>query len=352
MKILKYLLFLILLIFIGSAIYFGTKEGSYTIEDTILVSAPQEVVFNKVNNLKSWEEWGPWKKEGAVRTISYAEKTSGEGASLSWKGKEEGSITTVKVLPYKEIDQEMTFSSAMGKSNAHIHWNFEKIDGGTQVTWSITGEHSLMDKIYLSLRDFDFDNSLHEKISAALASLSQTITDDMKRYSIHVDGVTQYGGGYYMYTTSVAKQSELDKKTAPMMKVVMDFVTNNRLNMAGNPFTLFNEIDDTNGNVIFSVGVPIKEKVITPEGSPVVCGFMSPVTTVKATLKGNYENLPETYTKARQYMEQNDIQADPNGDLFEVYITDPEEVPNPADWVTEIYIPIVETGKSEFDIMQ
>lgn len=58
-------------------------------------------------------------------------------------------------------------------------------------------------------------------------------------------------------------------------------------------------------------------------------------------MKGNYKHLPEAYTKGRQYMEENDLQADPNGKMFEVYVTDPEETPNPANWLTEIYIPII-----------
>ena len=56
MKILKYLFFLLLIIIIGSAIYFGTKDGSYDIQDTMVINAPPEVVFNKVNDYKNWEE--------------------------------------------------------------------------------------------------------------------------------------------------------------------------------------------------------------------------------------------------------------------------------------------------------
>ena len=83
MKILKYLLFLFLLIFIGSAIYFGTKESSYKIEDSLIILAPVEVVFDKVNDLTSWQQWEVWKEEDANIVFNYAEKTSGEGASFS-----------------------------------------------------------------------------------------------------------------------------------------------------------------------------------------------------------------------------------------------------------------------------
>ncbi len=343
MKILKYLFFLLLIIIIGSAIYFGTKQGSYDIQDTMVINAPPEVVFNKVNDYKSWEEWGPWKKEDSTITFTYAEKTVGEGASYSWEGEMSGSMTTTKVIPNKEIEQDLTLSTPGGERHPKVYWKFEEVDGGTKVTWGMKGEHTLIDKAYYSLSGMDFDAEMHKMNKAGLEGIAEEVAEDMKQYSINVDGVTQYGGGYYMYTTSVAKMGELGEKMEPMMDVVMDFIKNNNLNMAGKPFALYNEIDSANNIVIFSTGVPVKERVITPEGSPVVCGFMEPVSAVKISLKGNYKHLPEAYTKGRQYMEKNDLQADPNGKMFEVYVTDPEETPSPANWLTEIYIPIITT---------
>ncbi|MCB0466138.1 MAG: SRPBCC family protein [Aequorivita sp.] len=341
MKILKYLLFLILLIIIGSAIYFGTKDGTYDIKDSLVIQAPPEVVFNKVNDYKSWEKWGPWKKEDSTMTFTYAEKTSGEGASYSWDGKMSGSMTTTKVIPNKEIDQDLTLNTPAGERNPKVYWTFEEVDGGTKVTWGMKGEHTLIDKAYYSLSGFDFDASMHKMNKEGLKGIANEVAEDMKQYSINVDGVTQYGGGYYMYTTSVSKLSEIGDKMAPMMGEVMNFMTKNNLNMAGKPFTVYNEVDNANGTVIFSTCIPIKEKVITPDDSPVVCGFMESVSAVKVSLKGNYDHLSEAYTKGRQYIEKNNLQIDPEGKMFEVYMTDPEETPNPAEWLTEVYLPII-----------
>lgn len=349
MKILKYLLFLILIIIIGSAIYFGTKDGTYDIQDSTVINAPAEVVFNKVNDYKSWEKWSPWKQEDPSIVSTYAEKTSGEGASYSWKGNMKGSLITTKVIPNKEIVQDVVLKTPMGERNSVMYWNFEEVENGTKVTWGMKGEHSLIDKTYNSVKNYDYDSRVHKMNKSGLEGLAQVVEEDMKQYAINVDGVTQYGGGYYMYTTSVAKQDELEAKTKPMMNEVMGFVTKNKLNRAGNPFTIYNQIDNANNTVIFSTGVPVREQVITPEGSPVVCGFMEPVSTVKTTLKGNYKHLAETYTKAKQYMEKNDLQIDPDGKMFEVYITDPEKVPNPANWITEVYIPIISSPEPTQD---
>lgn len=349
MKILKYLLFLILIIIIGSAIYFGTKDGTYDIQDSMVIPAPPEVVFNKVNDYKSWESWGPWKKEDSSLIVTYAEKTSGKGASYSWNGAINGAVTTTKVIPNKQIEQKVLMRTSMGERNSIMYWSFDEVENGTKVTWGRKGEHTLMDKAYLSIKDDNFNSRLHKMNTIGLTALAENVEDDMKKYAINVDGVTQYGGGYYMYTTSVAKQDELDEKTKSMMDEVMGFVTRNKLNMAGKPFTIYNEIDNANNTVIFSTGVPVREQVITPENSPVVCGYMEPVSTVKTTLKGNYKHLAETYTKTRQYIEKNDLQADPDRKMFEVYITDPEKEPNPANWVTEVYIPIISAPKPTED---
>ncbi|PHR14804.1 MAG: AraC family transcriptional regulator [Aequorivita sp.] len=349
MKILKYLFFLLLIIIIGSAIYFGTKDGTYDIQDTMVINAPPEVIFNKVNDYKSWEEWGPWKKEDSTITFTYAEKTVGEGASYSWDGEMSGSMTTTKVIPNKEIEQDLTLNTPGGERNPKVYWTFEEVEGGTKVTWGMKGEHTLIDKAYYSLSGMDFDAEMHKMNEAGLEGIAEEVAEDMKQYSINVDGVTQYGGGYYMYTTSVSKMSELGEKMAPMMEEVMNFITKNNLNMAGMPFTIYNEVDNANGTVIFSTCIPVKEQVITPEGSPVVCGFMDPVKAVKISLKGNYEHLSEAYTKGRQYIDKNGHQIDPDRKMFEVYVTDPGEVPNPADWLTEVYIPIVTAPETVLD---
>ncbi len=341
MKILKYLVFLILIVLIGSAIYFGTKDGTYEITDSKTIEAPAEVVFQKVNNLKSWETWSPWIAEDSNHSFTYAEKSSGEGSSFSWDGKTGGSITTTKVIPSKEIEQDLIVMSSLGERNSNIHWDFEEIDGATKVTWTMKGVHTLTDKVSAAILGNDFNSDIHLKNRLALDKISNEIEDDMKHYSINVDGITQYGGGYYMYTTTVAKQHEVNERLEAMLQEVSKFIEKNHINTAGKPLAVYNEIDDANGTVIFSAGIPVKEQVITPEGSTIVSGFMERISAVKISLKGDYKHLPEAYIKGRTYMDKNSLQVDQNAKIFEVYETDPTKVRNPAEWVTDIYLPII-----------
>lgn len=348
MKILKYFLFLILLIFIGTAIYFGTKESSYEIKDALIIQAPAQVVFNKVNNLESWEKWEIWKKKEPNIVFDQAEQSSGEGASFSWDAKHSGSISTTKVIPNKEIKQIVTVHTARGEANAEILWQFDEIDGNTDLTFIIRGEHSLFDKIYYSISNTDFNTDLHQIKQAVLEDISKVVVEDMKRYSIHVDGLTHYGGGYFMYVTSAAGQDQVRERMGSMMEEVERFISRNNLSVSGNPFLLFDEVNPSNNSVIFSACFPVREKVITPQSSQVLCDFMEPVSAVKTSLKGNYSHLNEAYDEARKYMEENGYQQDPQQKVFEVYVTNRDTVVNPAEWLTEIYIPIIGSDEPEF----
>ena len=348
MKLLKYLLFLVLIILIGGAIYFATKDGSYDVAETKIMEAPAEVVYNNVKDYKNWQEWGPWMSLDPDMKIHYAEKTEGEGASYSWNSEHmevgDGAMKTTKVIPNKEINQVITFNTPIGDSKSEVYWRFENAEtpGQSNVTWGMKGEQSFMEKVFMSFQEDDMETGISKMFQQGLESLEKVVVKEMKEFSINVDGITQYGGGYYMYMTTAANQNEIGAKMGSMLGQVMGYMESNAIKSSGMPFTIYNQIDDLNNTVIFSTAIPVAERVITPSGSPVVCGYMEPVTALKTTLKGNYENLPTAYDKAMGYIATNNLKMHPTAKMFEVYSTDPGEIPNPADWMTEIYIPVIQ----------
>lgn len=347
MKILKYLFFLILLLFIGSAIYFGTKDGTYEIQETTFIPVHPELVFNKVNNLNSWETWSPWKKENPNDIFNSAEKSTGEGAMVSWDGYEKGYIETVKTLPFHEIDQHLSQKSFGSERLSNVKWKFNEVPQGTEVNWTITGEYSLMDKIWISTRKLNPKKALYSRMQTALTDLKEEIDEDTRHYAIHVDGITHYGGGYYMYMTTSAKRTEVQNRMNDMMKQVSNFMKENHVSQAGKPFVLYHEIDEDAGTVIFSACFPTRERMITPEENNIISGFMEPLPAIKTTLRGHYKNIPVAYKKTYDYIGNNGYDVDENRKIFEVYSTNPAEIHNPADWITEIYIPVIDEESTE-----
>ena len=353
MKILKYLLFLLLIVIIAGGIYFGTQDGNFDVASTKEFNAPAAVVYDNVKDFKSWKEWGPWMEEDSTMTFTYAEKTEGEGASYSWKSEKagDGSMQTVKVIPNKEIDQKIIFNTPLGDSESDIYWRFEpsETQGMTKVTWGMKGKHSFMEKVFLAFQSEDFESSLDEMYTKGLSNLDAVVQESMNAYEITVDGVTRHGGGFYMYNTTSSKISEIGSKMAPMMGQIATFMGQNNINSSGMPFTIYNNVDRINGTVIFSAAIPVASQVETPAGSPVLCSYMAPTDALKTTLKGKYDNLGEAYEKAEKYLAENNLIVDPSRNMFEIYANDPGAVPNPANWITEIYIPVITPNTPGFN---
>ena len=342
MKFLKYLFFLLLIVAIGAAVYIATIDGDYQVEDSLVINAPAEMLYSEVNELTSWEVWGPWKEQDPNIVMSFPEKTSGVGASYSWKGETapDGSIETVDVIPNKSIDQKITFDTPLGESMSDIYWTFETVDGGTKVTWGMKGSQSFQDKAFWATQDSTYSQMLRPMFPKGLKNLEKLVEEKMSSYSVNVDGITQHSGGFYMYNTTASALTDVGEKMGKMIPQVYSYMQTNNIPMTGSPMTIYEQWDMTNGTTIFSSAIPTSSKVITPSGSPVLCGFMPSQKVVKTTLKGDFKNLQEAWAAANKYITDNELEKNEASKDFEVYTTDPTTVPNPANWVTEIYIPI------------
>lgn len=339
MKFLKFLLFLILIALIAGAIYFATQDGTYQIESSKEINAPKEVIYNIVNDLKTWEDWGPWKAEDPTMVFNYGDKTVGEGASYNWQGEMDGAMEITKALPPINIDMAMTLQTPAGERNPDVYWVFESNENlSTKVTWGIKGEHTLMDKAYFALTGVDFENDMKEMYVKGLDGLNVAARKAISVYSSNIDGITQYSGGFYLYRTTSAKAQNMATVMAQNYGGISEFMKKNNIASSGMPFTIYNQTME-NGDVIMTNALPVRERIIVAGDANVLSGYMPTVTAIKVTAKGNYTNLGKAWAKAMQEVQSKGYELAAEKP-FEVYVTDPGDYPNPADWITEIYVPI------------
>lgn len=343
MKILKYLFFLILILFIGVAVYFGTQDGNFTVSESKIIDAPAEVVFQNINDYRNWESWGSWMEDETLK-INYPENTLGEGASYSWKSKKEGegAMQTLSVIPNTSLKQKIVFNGTLEDEGYPVEWTLEPLENGskTKVTWSMQGTLGLFEKIYFATQNKDIEEEVSSMYAKSLENLNSILLQQMDVFSISVDGITGYSGGYYLYNTTAAKQTEISEKIMPMMMQIQRFMEENNIPAQGNPFVAYMEWDEINNTAIFTVGIPTKDRVILPDGSPVISGFMESSTALKTTLKGKYTNLTQAWELAQKYISEKNITKHNSLSPFEVYTIGYPGEKNPANWVTEIYIPI------------
>ena len=66
---------------------------------------------------------------------------------------------------------------------------------------------------------------------------------------------------HYFFFANVLEKIEIGEKMGPMLGQVMGYMQQNNIQSSGMPFTIYNNIDEANGSVIFSAAIPIKDTV-------------------------------------------------------------------------------------------
>lgn len=141
-----------------------------------------------------------------------------------------------------------------------------------------------------------------------------------------------------LYQAHRVPQSEIGGVLAETLPAVFGYVMENGLQPAGHPFVRYTGMSSAFFEI--EAGIPL---VTAPEEAPaedtaIISGEL-PAGTVATTIhKGPYEGLQGAYAALELWV--NDSEYDAAGAPWEIYFTDPGEVPNPADWRTEVSFPI------------
>lgn len=338
MKIIKYVLLLLLILVIGFSIYIAVQPNSFQVTRSKTINAPQQVIYNNVIDFKNWEDWNSWIKEKPEMIVTLAEQTKGIGGSYSWKDDDGvGTMKTIDTKPNASITQEMQFGTY---PKSDVNWQFKSNeDGTTDVTWTISGKDLPFDFKMISAFMGGMEKQIGPHFENGLSMLDSVIQNDMKKYSIKNEGITQHSGGYYLYNTTSSKLSNFEKNMTTMLPKVGAYAITHNVTMAGPPFILYHKWDEENNAVIFSCCVPTNSKIISNDEN-ILTGKLESFKAVKSVLKGDYSNLKEAWETTMNYIADQNLVMVEGGARLETYLTDPMKEPNPENWVTEIYVEI------------
>jgi ribosome-associated toxin RatA of RatAB toxin-antitoxin module len=303
------------------------------------MAAPAAVVFNKVNDFKNWPQFSPWAEKEPTAALTYGDTTVGEGGFYAWNGEilGEGYMETLSTRANEQIAQTINFIEPF-EARSNINWTFTPEGEQTRVTWQMEGKKDFVSKLATifmgSIEDMtgpDFERGLFK-----LDSLLQA---DMRVYKIDINGTVAHSGGYYLYKTTSCKFSELQTKMTELMPQVAGYAITHNISFAGKPFVRYHQWDRANDAIIFSSCIPTTTKIMATE-SDILTGQLEPFEAIKTTLTGDYNNLEEAWLQTMDYIAQNELELAAPGYMLEYYLTDPMDQPNPADWITEIYVGI------------
>src|SRR5699024_1352553 len=211
MKVIKYFLLLIIVVFAGMIIYISITGGQFQLEQEISIQAPQSLVFQEINNVKNWGDWVRPSLTSAESEFSYTDKTTGEKAGLQWESREKNkmSLTNKVVTHNTKIKQQAEWKKGLSTIAYTLNWTFhrkEKSDS-TRVNLTIRGSLNFWAKALQIFSGTSIQDRLAPKVDKSLVSLKAATFKKTTAYSIHVDGITQTELTNYIYKSVSSKNN-------------------------------------------------------------------------------------------------------------------------------------------------
>ncbi|WP_026708755.1 SRPBCC family protein [Flavobacterium frigidarium] len=336
MRILKYIFLLLLLSVVALSIFIATQKGDFKVERSKVINSPKEVVFNYVNDLKNWSDFGSWTLSDPETSYTYPANTVGRGGSYSWESKDgDGKIATLYVKANDSIAQKMNFNG----SDSKVAWKFKDTIGGTKVTWSTEGKMSFTMKIYAALNGGvnRVIGSLYEK---SLSNLDKALDYEVNTFKVKVDGVVQKPMMYYLSQTFTSELSKINKNFNIVIPKIKTFCEQNGVNTVGKPFIIYHTYDLQTQLAKISICMPIDHEIFLSAGSDILSSKIEAYGAVKATLTGDNSHNKKAYDQALALFTKSNFVHNPTISHIEVYAKNKNEVKNASQWVTEVYIPM------------
>ncbi|MCL7753932.1 SRPBCC family protein [Polaribacter sp. Z022] len=337
MKFLKYLLGLVVVLIVGVLIFGAMQPSEYDVSRSKVIKAPISAVYNTVNDLKTWEKWGPWHDEDSTIVVSYGEKTVGVGASDSWTSKDgPGSMKTVNVIPNKLIEQKMQFGDA---DPSDIIWHFEEKDGGTNITWQMKETKApFMFKLISGFMG-GWENFFGPMEEKGLNNLEKVVLEAQKlANSFRITPVVvkdlpaqKFIGYYHKTTTDMSNMTELFQTDMP--KAGMYAMKNGLEYGDFTPAAVYNVWDMENNIAEFYIGLILKKDLKPGEGMSLV--NLPKGATATASKFGNYgTGEMEIHNSLLKYATDNKKEIE--YPIWEAYVNDPTMV-KPQDIQTDYF---------------
>lgn len=125
------------------------QPDTYTVERRAVVKAPVDSVFAQINDFHHWKAWSPWARLDTAMTLKISDPGVGNGATYEWKGNSdvgEGKMEIKESMAPSKVTIDLHFISPID-SKSVTTFQLEPKDGGTEVIWTMRGDHSFMSKV-------------------------------------------------------------------------------------------------------------------------------------------------------------------------------------------------------------
>ncbi|MBI9069055.1 MAG: SRPBCC family protein [Salinivirgaceae bacterium] len=318
----------ILILIVLAGYFFPSK---ISLERSLTIDAPVEMIYDQVDNLHLWEKWSPWHKIDSNMKITYNNSGIGKEASYTWKSDHKsvgnGTLTITDAKPFEFIDTEMDFGE-QGKGSARF--KFEESENGIIVTWNMhsdIGNNPLMRWMGLLMK-----KSIKDAYDRGLADIDAECQYLKKQDWFYVSVKNMPSMKYYgiMDELTIA---EIPTKMGEYFTKLYTEGGKKGIEIEGAPFALYYTWGET---IKMECAVPVYNNSINLKG--IAAKVLPEQKFAIIEHIGSYENSEKPHIFMDEWLTKNKYKV--AGPIMEIYKKGPMVEQDPNNYVTYIMYPI------------
>ena len=301
------------------------------VKRSIVINAPKTKIKDFLANFHNWKNWSPWLVCEPEAKLEYKD----EGKYYKWEGNRVGSGEMRVVTESDDkVDYDLTFLKPW-KSKAKVNFNFKEIGGTTEVEWNMDSSLPFfmfwMKKSMETYIGMDYDRGLK--------MLKEELEEGKINSELEFVGKTSFEACNFIGIKRDTPFSKIDSTMEKDFTDLNTFISNNNVEVVGNPFSEYQKFDLVKDKVVYVAGFPVKEK---PNNLPVNFFYGSLPQHKMETVrhKGKYKHLGNAWSTIMMMERNKEFKKNKKANPFEVYLNDPSKTA-PEDLVTDISMPVL-----------
>lgn len=301
---------------------------------SIEIALEPEQIFPSVASFDGRDKWDPWLTADSTASATIKSKKAYVGSNYTWEGVAVGTgrMEVISVRENAYIESHLWFGDV--EEPALVEWNFQQVDGGTQVVWTFTQDT----KYPIGKLGMIFGKMFLEKsFNTGLEQLKVVMEANPPQVScLGAIGVELQAGFLAMVTEGAGTMEEMSADLGELYGLVYGEVGKQQLEMDGPAFVHYLDYDDDTGFSNYLPGVPVK--VVGKKAAGVRPVAYPEMNVVRAVHTGPYEKFMESYETLGAYIEANGFEI--TGSAFEFYMVNANTEPDQNKWQTLIAFPL------------
>ncbi len=326
MKVLRFLLILIIILFVGYIILCIATPAQMTVVKSTTINAPKNVVWNQMVDLENQQNWSPWKEMDPSIKTTITGPAGQVGQKSSWTSESNMGEMTISTVEGDSMRYDLHFVKPFeGKAVGWVTVSGE--DGAVVATNGYSGESSFWMRGMSAL----FGKRMMEKMLGRGLELLKEYVESGKAKApapaYTIEEVT-FPATSFATIRKTLKVNEMDSFFGPSLKAI---ATAAGSQMRGPAYTITYKWDETSGETDLAAAFPVTGPVkgMTMVDIPESKGY-------KLVLVGPYtmENFKNGHTAIEKHASEKGLT---NPLRLEEYIIGPEQEQDSNKWVTNIY---------------